>query len=132
MRIYVHGKNYDPDVNVKICNTPDGILYQKSKRSQEFYLYNPAGETNAKKITSVSWPDANNLVKTYGTKEQWMEYFTTYGKSTGASNGTRSNVSIDDYHYIKAVRNADRLKLSVKEYICRLIDKDDSNNNYAK
>ena len=132
MRIYINGKNYDPEKSQFICETPNGILYRKSRRSQEFYLYNKDGETNAKKITSVPWPDANNLVKTYGTRQQWMELFTTFGKSTGAGRDTRSRVDIDDYHYLKAIRNADRLHLSVKEYICRLIDKDDSNNNYAK
>ena len=114
-----------------ICNTPNGILYRKNGRSKEFYLYNPKGKTNKEKITSVGWADASNLVKTYGTRDQWIEYFTTYRKSTGVK-VNENRVSIDDYHYIKAVRNADRLKLSVKDYICRLIDKDDSNNNYAK
>ena len=131
MRIVAHGKEYNPDASELICKTPEGLLYRKKKRTKEFYLYNPAGETNAQKITSLPWPDANNLVKTYGTREQWMEMFTTYGKSTGAT-GNNRQVTLDDYHYIKVIRNADRLKLSVKEYICRLIDKDDSNNNYAK
>lgn len=132
MRIYLNGKNYNPEKAQRICDTPNGILYRKSGRSQEFYLYNPNGETNAQKIISVAWPDANNLVKTYGSREQWIELFTTYGKSTGAGRYTRNLVAIDDYHYLKAIRNADRLHLSVKEYICRLIDRDDSNNNYAK
>lgn len=132
MEIRIGTRKYNPETAQRICDTPDGTLYRKSKRSQEFYIYNPNGETNAKKITSVPWPDANNLVKKYGTREQWIELFTTFGKSTEAGQDTFSRVSIDDYHYLKAVRNADRLHLSVKEYICRLIDKDDSNNNYAK
>ena len=131
MRIVVNGKEYNPVASQFICETPSGILYRKQKRTKEFYLYNPDGKTNKEKITSVPWPDANNLVKTYGSREQWMEMFTTWGKSTGAT-GNNRQVTLDDYHYLKAVRNADRLHLSVKEYICRLIDKDDSNNNYAK
>ena len=129
--IRIGTRKYNPETAQRICDTPDGTLYRKNGRSQEFYLYNPNGETNAKKITSVPWPDANNLVKTYGSRDQWMEMFTTWGKSTGAT-GNNRQVTLDDYHYLKAIRNADRLKLSVKEYICRLIDKDDSNNNYAK
>ena len=131
MRIVVNGKEYNPEASQFICETPSGILYRKQKRTKEFYLYNPDGKTNKEKITSVPWPDANNLVKTYGTRQQWMELFTTFGKSTGVAIN-ENRVSIDDYHYLKAIRNADRLHLSVKEYICRLIDKDDSNNNYAK
>lgn len=129
MRIVVNGKEYNPEKAMMICSTPTGTLYRKTGRSKEFFLYNPNGKTSKEKITSVSWPDANNLVKTYGTRDQWMELFTTYGKSTGAT-GNTNRVSLDDYHYLKAIRNADRLNLSVKEYICRLIDKDDNNRNY--
>ena len=130
--IQIYGKRYNPDKSIRICETPNGILYRKKSGSTEFYLYNSTGKTNAEKITSVPWPDANNLVKTYGTKEQWMDYFTTYGKDTNPHKSGSSVVRLDSYHRIKAQRNADRRGMNMTEYIKFLIDKDDSNNNYAK
>ena len=131
MRIVAHGKEYNPDTSQFICDVPGGALMRKVRKSKEFYIYNAHAATNKEMITPVSWPDANNYVKTYGSKEQWIELFTAYGKSTGVV-GNENRVSLDDYHYLKALRNADRFKISVKEYICRLIDKDDHNNNYCK
>ena len=130
-RVNVEGVFYCNETSELICDTPQGVLYRKKGRSKDFYLYNSKGRLNREKYIRISWPDANNLVKTYGSRDQWAEMFTTWGKSTGGDNSS-SCVHIDDYHYLKAIRNADRLHLSVKEYICRLIDKDDSNNNYAK
>ena len=128
--IQVNGKRYNPDKSIHICNTPNGILYRKKSGSTEFYLYNPGGKTNAEKITSLSWADANNTVKTYGSRELWMKYFTAMDKSTNNNDGGSTQVRLDSYHRIKAQRNADRRGMNLTEYIKWLITKDDDNRNY--
>jgi len=129
--IILNHKRYNSDTATKICETPHGTLYRKQRKSQEFFLYHPQGKTPREKITSVQWADANALVKTYGTRDQWMELFTTFKAETGANEQCR-RMYFDPYHYVKAARNADRLGLSVKQYIDRLIDKDDANNNCSR
>ena len=129
--IQIGTKHYNPEKSTLICRTPHGILYRKRGASTEFYLYNPEGKTNKEKITSVSWADANNLVKTYGSRELWLKYFTTYGTSTNPNDGNYVDVRLSAYYAIKARRNADLKHMNITKYICSLIDKDDSGNNYA-
>jgi len=121
-------KVYDTDKSTFLCHTPDGDLYRKRGSSREFYIWKDA---NSNPYT-ISWAEANNLVKTYGTRELHLQLFTTYGKSEDTRDGGTSTIRMDSYHRIKAERNAERLHLSLQSYIYRLIDKDDSNNNYCK
>ena len=124
-------KNYNTDTSDKVCNTPRGVLYHKRSRSQEFFLFKSDGATTRERFIDVTWPEANDLVKQYGSREQHIELFTIVGASkTASSTGHRTRVNLDDYHYIKATRNASRLGISVGDYIRRLIDKDDANNNW--
>ena len=113
-----------------ICTTPNGTLYRKISSSRKFYLYNPRGKTNKEKYTTISWSEASNLVRTYGTSEQWMKTFTVLDKSTNTKAEGRVSIMLDPYHRIKVQRNADRLGLSMTEYVLRLIDRDDDNRNY--
>jgi len=126
--IQIGTKHYNPEKSDLICKTPDGILYQKRGRGKEFYLYNEKGKTNKEKVTPVSWSEANNLTKTYGTREQHLEMFTLYKSKEGSKTG--ATLRLDEYHRIKMIRNADRLGLTMTEYIYRLIDRDDNNRNY--
>ena len=119
-------KVYDTEKATFICNTPQGNLYKKRGSSQAFFIW---GKDDPYEI---EWADANNLVKTYGTREQHINLFTTFGASKDQRDGGVTSVNIDSYHRLKAWRNAQRLHLSLQAYIYRLIDKDDSNNNYCK
>ncbi len=118
------GKVYDTETSTFICHTPQGNLYKK-RGCNEFFTW----KTGDDKPVVVSWADANNLVRTYGTREQHLQIFTTYNASDSVKLGTPTSVMIDEYHAVKARRNASRLNLSIRKYIYRLIDKDDSNNN---
>lgn len=113
-----------------ICTTPEGTLYRKTSNSRKFYLYNFRGETNKEKYKVISWSEASNLVRTYGTSEQWMQLFTVLDKSSSTKKSGKSSIDLDPYHRIKVQRNADRLGISMTEYVLRLIDKDDNNRNY--
>lgn len=124
-------KHYNPDKSEKICDTPHGTLFRKRGRGNEFYLYNSGGSTAKEKITVVSWADANNLTKTYGSRDLWIKYFTTYGKETNPREGGSTAFSLDAYYKVKAQRNASIKGMNMTEYIKYLIDKDDANNNYA-
>ena len=128
--IHIGTRKYNPDKSTFICNTPTGVLYQKKGKSQEYFLYNSSGKTNKEKIIPITWPEASDLVQKYGSREVYISQFTTYSASKTATPTKRRSVYLDDYHYIKAQRNALRMNLSVKEYICRLIEKDDANNNW--
>ena len=120
-------KVFDTDKSIYLCNTPDGKLYRK-KNKVEFFIWKDG--TNNPYI--VSWADANNYVKTYGTREQYIQLFTAFDKSTTWNKGKGTNINIDAYHRIKVERNAERLHLSMQAYIYRLIDRDDDNHNYCK
>lgn len=120
-------KTYDTDKAQKLCDTPQGALYKK-KTSPEFFTW----KTGEPDPVSVSWADANNLVKTYGTREMHLRMFTAYGASTNPDAEGSWHVKLDQYHKIKAQRNAARLNLSIREYVCRLIDRDDDNHNFCK
>lgn len=121
---------YNNEKSELICTTPEGTLYRKSSNGRKFYLYDFRGKTNKEKYKTISWSDASNLVRTYGTSEQWMKLFTVLDKSKKTNSGEKSPVYLDAYHRIKAQRNADRLGLSMAEYVKRLIDRDDNNRNY--
>jgi len=123
-------KKYNNEKSELLCTTPDGTLFRKTGANREFYLYNSRGKTNKEKYTPISWSEASNYTKTYGTKEQWIKMFTAMDKSTNPNSGGKSPVYLDSYHRIKAQRNADRLGLSMTEYVKRLIDRDDNNRNY--
>lgn len=127
----IGSKTYNPDTSVLLCETPQGKLFKKKGSSFGFFLYNPDGETVAKKITPLTWADANNLTKTYAPREVHLKYFSTYGKETD-QNKKGQSFTIDEYHVMKLQRNADANHMRMTEYIKYLIDKDDKNNNYCK
>ena len=128
----VDGKWYNPDKSTLICETPKGKLFRKKGSSIEFFLYNPDGETARQKFKSVPWADANNLVKTYATRDVHLKYFSTTDKATDMHKGGATAVYLDAYHRIKAQRNAEAHHMNVTQYIKYLIDRDDKNNNYCK
>lgn len=128
----IGSKTYNPDTSILVCETPQGKLFKKKGSSFGFFLYNPDGETSAKKIMPLTWADANNLTKTYAPREVHLQYFSTYGKETDAHKGGNSVVRLDEYHRIKAHRNAEAHHMRMTEYIKYLIDRDDKNNNYCK
>ena len=121
---------FNNDKSELICTTPEGTLFRKKSNSRKFYLYNSHGKTNKEKYTEITWSEASNLVRTYGTSEQWMNLFTVLDKSTKTNSGEKSPIYLDAYHRIKVQRNADRLGISMTEYVKRLIDRDDNNRNY--
>lgn len=122
-------KIYDTDKSKFLCDTPFGKLFQKNGRSKEFFFYNTEGASKGH-IESITWSEASNIVNTYGTREQWIKEFTAMEKSTNSNDGGSTQIRLDSYHRIKAMRNADRLGLGITEYIKRLIDRDDNNRNY--
>ena len=117
---------FDTEKSAFICRTPQGKLYKK-KTSHDFFLWKDDNDP-----ITVSWADANALVSQYGTREQHLDMFTVHRKSTTPKTKGRLNIALGDYHKIKAQRNASRLGLSVRAYICRLIDKDDASHNFCK
>ena len=121
------GRIYDTNKSTFICHTPQGDLYKK-KNWNEYFTWKSGDD----KPISVSWAEANNLVRTYGTREQHLKLFTVYNTSTNPDEKTSLHIKLDSYHKIKAERNASRLNMPVRAYICRLIDNDDANNNYTK
>ena len=129
--VNVGGKMYNVEKSIYLCDTPQGTLYKKKGRATDFYLYNPDGKTNREKYVIVSWADANNLTKTYGDRDVHLQWFSTVDKSTDPSKTGNSVIRLDDYHRMKVMRNADKLGISMREYVMRLIDKDDEQNNYC-
>ena len=127
--IAVNGKYYNLERSELICKTPDGILYRKFGPGRAFFLYNQNGKVNKEKFIDVSWAEANNIVKTYGTREQHLDIFTAYSASTDWHDGKSTSLRLDEYHRIKAQRNADRRKMNLTQYIKFLIDKDDESQN---
>ena len=118
-------KVFDTDKSVFICHSPQGDLYKK-KTVNEYFTWK-RGED---KPVIVSWAEANNLVRNYGTREQHLELFTLYKTSTNEHDGKYTSINLDSYHKVKAERNASRLGLNLTTYIKRLIDQDDANRNY--
>ena len=121
-------KVFDTDKSTFLCHTPQGDLFQKRGSSKDFFTWKSKDEDPV----TVSWAEANSLVKTYGSRELHLSLFTTWGTSTDQKDGKSTQVRLDSYHRLKAQRNADRLKLSMQGYIYRLIDKDDASNNWCK
>ena len=130
--VRANGKWYNPDKSILICETPKGTLYKKkSGKNTGFFLFDENGETNAKKYIEVSWADANNLTKTYGSREMQDKYFSLFEKSTDQNKGKSTSINIDEYHSLKAFRNAQAHNMSMTTYIKYLIDKEDEQNNYC-
>lgn len=121
----IGSKTYNPDTSILICETPQGKLFKKKGSSFGFFLYNPEGETVAKKITPLTWADANNIVKTYAPRDVHLKYFSTVDKETDQNKGKKTGYFLDEYHRIKAQRNAEAHRMNVTQYIKFLIDKDD-------
>ena len=130
--VRANGKWYNPDKSILICETPKGTLYKKkSGKGAGFFLFNKDGETNNKKFTDVSWAEANNMTKTYGTREMVDKYFSLFEKSTNPRSGKYTSINLDEYHALKVLRNAEAHNMSMTTYIKYLIDKEDEQNNYC-
>lgn len=121
---------YDTDRAIFICNVPEGKLYKKPRKFN-FYIYNPRGETNKEKIREVPYPEAKQLVKTHGTKEQYCEYFTIMN-ADGTYKEDLFHIRIDQVHKVKLQRTASMLSLSTKDCLEYLIDKYDDMRHYNK
>ena len=129
--VRIGNRYYNIGKSILVCETPRGKLYKKTGRGVDFFLYDKDGETNAKKYIDVSWADANNLTKTYGSREMQDKYFSLFEKSTDQNNGRYTSINLDEYHSLKAFRNAQAHNMSMTTYIKYLIDKEDEQNNYC-
>ena len=129
--VYVNGKKYNIPKSILICETPQGTLYKKNGRGRDFFLYNKDGKVNREKFIDVTWAEANNLTRTYGTREMQEKYFTLYEKSDTTHKGSTATIRLDEYHAVKAFRNAQIKGMPMSTYIKMLIDKDDEMNNYC-
>lgn len=123
MKVRLGTRIYDSEKSKEICNTPHGVLFRK--RSGEFWLYNKSKA----EVKPMSWVEANDLIKQYGTREQYLDIFTLYG---GRKGGNPGHIFIDGKHMLRARRNADKHRMSVTTYINYLIDRDDNSHNYCK
>ena len=122
-------KVYNPEKSILICNSPKGTLYKKKTRALEYYLYRKtSGEPE---ITSLSWVDAKEICRTYGTRDTFNEFFTVRGKDTNPKKG-KSPVYLDSLHRMKAIRNASMLNMNVTQYVKYLIDMHDNNDNFNR
>lgn len=120
---------YDTDKSKFICNTPFGVLYQKRGQSIQFWLYHSRAKTKKEMVEEVTWHDASNLVREFGTRDQYHELFLARKQSKSPEDGF-SHVRLPYFYRMKAQRNASRRKMNVTQYVKFLIDKDDSQNNY--
>ena len=119
---------YDTDGATFICNVPEGRLLKKKKKFN-FYIYNPRGETKRDQIREVPYPEAKELVKKWGTREQFCNYFTIL-EPDGSYKEGKYCLYIDQVHKIKLQRTASMLSMSVKDTVEYLIDKYDDMRHY--
>ena len=127
-----HGVNrtYNTDAAEFICSVPNGRLYKK-KRKCTFFIYNPRGKTKREQITDVLYPDAKELVRTHGTKEQFCKFFSVLNPDGSYKTG-KTHIDIDEVHRVKLIRNASLTGMGMSEFVAYLIDKYDDNGHYNK
>lgn len=119
---------FDTEKSDYICNTPNGRLYRKRGRKPCYYLFHERAETQREHITVVSWKEANQLCRTYGTKLLHQQFFSVKGKSDHID--TKRHVRLTPKEWVKVDRNADFLKMNATEFIRYLINKYDSGRSY--
>jgi len=127
-KVHYRTNRFDTEKSDYICNTPNGRLYRKRGRKPCYYLFHERAETERDHITVVSWKEANQLCRTYGTKLLHQKYFTINGK-TDHVDKTR-NLRLSQRDWVKVDRNADFLKMNATEFIRYLINKYDSGRSY--
>lgn len=119
---------FNTDKSTFICNTPDGRLYKKGGRRPGYFLYRDQAKTNREHITVLSWKEANQYCRTYGTKLLHQKYFSVNGKSDHVTHNRSIYLSPKDW--VKVERNANFLKMNTAEFIRYLINKYDSGRSY--
>lgn len=124
---YIH-RMYNTDTSVLICHTPKGDMLMK-KKTGEFYIYNPKGKGKYDKIIPLSWNDAKDTVKQYGTLEDFRKYFTLYDKDGRCQKDLDMHLIISPKTLLKARRNAYILGMPLTKFIRHLIDRYDAGNN---
>ena len=116
---------YNTDTAAFICQTPRGKVYKKPRKCN-FYLYNPQGQTNKEKITELPYNEAKELIRQYGTKEQFCEYFSVLNADGSfKSTDKKAFIYIDPIHRVKLFRTASLLSMTPSQCVQYLIDKYD-------
>ena len=124
-------REYDTDKAKFICQTPEGRLLKKPRKCN-FYLYNPKGKTKKEQIRELLYHEAKELIRQYGTKEQYCEYFSVYDAHGNFKTQKHTTITIDESHRIKLFRNASLYSMGMSEFVCYLIDKHDNMHVYNK
>jgi len=122
--------SYNTDKAEFVCNVPEGRLLKKKKKFN-FYIYNPRGKTKKEQIREVPYLEAKELIRKWGTREQFCKYFTIMN-ADGTYKQGNTHVVIDQVHMAKLKRTASMLSLSMKDTLAYLIDKYDDMANYNR
>ena len=127
-----HGvvRHYDTDKSTVVCSVPNGKLMKKPRKTA-FYIYNAQGKTNQEKIREVTYNEAKELIRVHGTMEQYRKYFTVL-RADGTFSKARTHITVDEYHRIKLIRNAEILNMSMTQFVEFLIDRYDDDRNHNK
>ena len=125
------GRKYDTDKSIFICNVPGGRLLKKPRKCS-FYIYNPSLKDKKEAITDVLYHQAKELVRTYGTREQFCQYFTVLNPDGTYKKNKFFNITIDEAHRIKLWRSASYLGMTPGQCVAYLIDKYDDMDNFNK
>ena len=121
---------YDTDASTFICQVPGGRLMKKPRKFN-FYIYNPLGKTKQEKVREIDYAEARELVRTYGTKEQYCEHFSVLNPD-GTYKNKRFYLNIDEPHRLRLARNASALAMGLSECMMYLIDKYDDMGIYNR
>ena len=125
-----HGvvRHYDTDKSTVVCSVPNGKLMKKPRKTA-FFIYNAQGKTNQEKIRELSYDEAKDMIRTWGTMEQYRKYFTVL-RPDGTFDDRKTHIMLDEYHRIKLIRNAAILNMSMSQFVEYLIDRYDDNRNH--
>lgn len=114
MRKYYKRKVYDTETSEYICNTPDGKLYRKNS-TIKFFIWHLKGSQF--EPIPISWKQAEELIKQYGTRKQYDELFTPLScyDPRKAKKRTTVAISMDDYSKLRIASG--RRNVSIGEYL---------------
>ena len=115
MNVTIKGRRYNTEVSERLCPVPSitpnrqCYLYRKHN-SNAFFL------ADSENVRPVAWNEAESLIKQYGTREQFLEYFVTESKPNAR---TSIDLTQEDYAILRNL--AGSTGQSTRGYLHRMI-----------
>lgn len=112
-------KRYNTDTAELLCNTPKGKLFLRRGRNFEIFLYDQNQKKTRDKITVVTWDEAKELVRTYGTRDMFHKYFAVVDSDAVL------HFFLKGRYAVKTRRNAMKKNMNATQFVKWLVDKYD-------